>query len=102
MLWLRSIVSPDDHILYVLVELGLEYESMISVICAYTDSPSIQDITSLLLTKESRIECTFSVESSLPSANLAAQGLENNIDQPIKQQNTYKSNTNNRRGRGWG
>lgn len=55
---LASIGNPidkDDHILYILSRLGFEYESMISINTAHTDSPSIQDITSLLLTHESHI-----------------------------------------------
>lgn len=43
-------VSKDDHILYILVGLGSEYECMIYVISARTDFPSIQDITFMLLT----------------------------------------------------
>ncbi|KAA0066107.1 Retrovirus-related Pol polyprotein from transposon TNT 1-94 [Cucumis melo var. makuwa] len=83
---LASVGKPtpsDDHILYILAGLGPEYESMISDFCLYC-SPSIQDITSLLLTKESCIKCTIKAESSLSSANLDAQGLEKDSDQSIK------------------
>lgn len=43
-------VSKDDHILYILVGLGSEYECMTYVISARIDFPSIQDITFILLT----------------------------------------------------
>lgn len=92
-------ISPNGHIL---VGLGSEYESMIFVISTRTNFPYIQDITTLLLTKEYRIECTISVEISLSLPNLTAQGLEKDINQPIKQQNSYQSKTNNQRGRGGG
>ncbi|KAA0036760.1 putative mitochondrial protein [Cucumis melo var. makuwa] len=43
--------------------LGTEYQPMILVISARTDSPSVQDIMSLLLTQESQIE-SYSANSS--------------------------------------
>ena len=76
---------PNDYILHILAGLGPAYESMISIISTRTNSLFIQDITSLLLTKKLCIKCTISVECSLPSTNLVAQGLEKNTNQPIKQ-----------------
>ena len=64
-------ISQDDHILYILAGLGSEYESMIFVISARTDSPSVHYVTSLLLTQETRNENKISLEGSLPFANLA-------------------------------
>lgn len=75
-------VSHDDHILYILSSLGSEFESMIFVITAWFDSPSVQDITTLLLNQESRIESKIvSTEASLPSVNLISNTIdrENNL-----------------------
>lgn len=77
-------MSKDDHILYILVGLDSEYESMISVISARTDSPSVQDITSLLLTQETRKESKISVKSLYPGPILL---LIIQKKKEIKQQN---------------
>lgn len=77
-------MSKDDHILYILVGLDSEYESMISVISARTDSPSVQDITSLLLTQETRNESKISVKSLYPGPILL---LIIQKKKEIKQQN---------------
>lgn len=65
-------VSQDDHILHILAGLSSEYESMIFVISTRTDSHFIQDIVSLLLTQETRIENKISYEGALPYANLTS------------------------------
>lgn len=49
-------ISKDNHILYILAGLGSEYEFMISIISTQTDSSSVQDITSPLLTQENRMK----------------------------------------------
>ncbi|KAA0046195.1 putative Ty1-copia-like retrotransposon [Cucumis melo var. makuwa] len=63
-------ISTDDHILYILAGLGNEYQSIISIISARTDSPSVQDNMSLLLTQESQIESKITSEVSLPTVNM--------------------------------
>ncbi|TYJ95829.1 putative copia-like retrotransposon Hopscotch polyprotein [Cucumis melo var. makuwa] len=56
--------------------LGTEYQPMILVISARTDSPSVQDIMSLLLTQESQIESKITSDVSLPTVNVTKQNRD--------------------------
>ncbi|TYK10642.1 Retrovirus-related Pol polyprotein from transposon TNT 1-94 [Cucumis melo var. makuwa] len=98
-------VSSDDHILYILAGLGSDYQSMISVISARTDSPSVQEVMSLLLTQESQNESKLISETALPSVNIVTQTTEKGAESYIRtNQNNYHNNHsyNQRGGRGNG
>ncbi|KAA0053143.1 keratin, type II cytoskeletal 1-like [Cucumis melo var. makuwa] len=83
-------VSSDDHILYILVGLGYDYQSMISIISARTDSPSIQEVMSLLLTQESQNESKLISETALPYVKIVTQTTEKGAESYIRNsQNNY-------------
>ena len=46
---IRHQISKEDQILYILVGLGIEYNSMVSVITSKVDSHSLEDVWGLLL-----------------------------------------------------
>ena len=56
--------------------MGTEYQSMISVISARTNSPFVQNIMSLLLTQESHIESKITSDVSLPTVNVTTQNRD--------------------------
>lgn len=94
-------IPPEDHIMHVLSGLGSEYESTISVITARKEI-SIQEVTSLLLSCESRIEKDYILtfkNISLPSANLVHQP---NSSQSANDHSRFQQNQSydNNRGRG--
>lgn len=66
-------ISTYDHILYILVGLGSEFQSMIFVISTRTNSPSIQEVTSLLLAQEAQNDSKPTIESTIPTVNTATQ-----------------------------
>ena len=45
----RHQILKEDQILYILVGLGIEYNSMVSVITSKVDSHSLEDVWGLLL-----------------------------------------------------
>lgn len=73
---------------------------MVSIITARTNSPSIQDITTLLLNQETRTESKIiSLEGSLPSVNLASnnprQNNPNNQNQKGPKWKSWSHGNNN-------
>lgn len=66
-------LSEEDQILHILAGLGSEYDAVMVSITSKTEPFSLKDVSSLLLSYESRLETTnqVSVEASLPSANIA-------------------------------
>lgn len=99
-------VDVEDHITYILVGLGSEYESMISVITAHTDDIGVQEVMALLLTHENRIESKakfVNSAGSVSSANLMTQSSHPSESDTPKQNNQFNSSSNfNNRGRGGG
>lgn len=61
-----KVIPPNDHIIHILAGLGPEYESMIYVITARTDTLNIQEVILLFLTRENRIEHNHALENYLP------------------------------------
>lgn len=68
----RQPLSCEDVITYVLVGLGHEYDSFVALISARTDTVTIEEIYSLLLTIEARLSChQLSSLVALSSVNVA-------------------------------
>ena len=53
---IEEYVTEQDHILHILGGLGYEYNSFVISITSRTDAPNLDDINSLLLANESRLE----------------------------------------------
>lgn len=107
-------ISDQDHVIYLLSGLGSEYESIVSVISSKTKPKPLQEVYSLLLSSEVRIEKNNSTSSStLPSINLTTlQSSNNNELHPSPSHSQPRSNYSNNwgnknrgnrlsRGRGW-
>lgn len=94
-------ISKEDHIMHLLAGLGVDFDATVSVISAGKDTPTLQEVYSLLLAQEGRNErnsTKINQDASLPSVNLTMQ-------EPQRKGNTLnytdnKNNWNTNRGRG--
>lgn len=70
-------VKQEDHILYIMSCLGSEYNPVMVSVSSKMDPITSQELSSLLLSFEARLEnnvsSKFSNEGSSPSANLTTQ-----------------------------
>lgn len=68
-------LSEEDQILHVLAGLGSEYDAVMVSITSKTEPFNLKDVTSLLLSYESRLEASTQIntEGSQPSANVNVQ-----------------------------
>lgn len=68
-------VLDEDQILHILAGLGKEYDPVVVTITSKADSWSVQDMSTLLLSFESRLESTnnssINLDGSQPSTNIA-------------------------------
>ena len=69
---IEEFVTKEDQILYILGGLGHEYNSFVVSITSRTNTPNLDDINSLLLANESRLEQQTSIyKISFIQANMA-------------------------------
>ncbi|XP_042007255.1 uncharacterized protein LOC121755891 isoform X1 [Salvia splendens] len=68
-------IEEEDQILYILGGLGREYDSVVVTVTSKAESSTVQDVSALLLSFESRIEAdknsSINLEGSQPTANVA-------------------------------
>lgn len=99
-----KIITTEDHVLHILSELGPKYEYTVSVITAKSGAISLQEITSLLLSHESRMEKDVKIvttkDTTLPSVNLAHQHNTHQPNNEYQRHHHPQSYDNTNRGRG--
>lgn len=73
-------LSYRDHLGYILEGLGVEYDPFVTSVQNRTNTPSLEDVRSLMLSYEARIESRNTVEQlNLIQANMANLNFSNNI-----------------------
>ncbi|XP_022136883.1 dr1-associated corepressor homolog isoform X2 [Momordica charantia] len=86
-------VTVEDHIMHILTGLRSEFESTVSVISARTQTQTLQEVYSLLLSHEGRNERnSINTDGTLPSVNLTQQTKNSNSAQSIDGQRPYMQN----------
>ncbi|KAL1557466.1 hypothetical protein AAHA92_08040 [Salvia divinorum] len=101
-------ISEDDQILHALNGHGSEYDPVMVVISARVDGWTMQEVTSLLLSFESRLEVSkpskVNMEGSVPSLHLAQAAGYNKegMSQSNYRSNHHSSGRSDGRGRGNG
>ncbi|KAK6119198.1 hypothetical protein DH2020_047046 [Rehmannia glutinosa] len=97
-------ISEDNQIMHVLGGLGNEYDVVVVTVTSKLESYNLQEVTSLLLSYESRMEdaALVNMEGSTPSANLAMPGRGGNYWNPGRGNQGNGGRGNNRGGRNFG
>lgn len=72
-------ISYRDHLAHILNDLGSEYNAFVTSIQNCSDSPALEDVRSLLLAYEAKLEKQNSVDQlTLAQANFASLNIHNN------------------------
>ncbi|KAH6816202.1 hypothetical protein C2S51_021022 [Perilla frutescens var. frutescens] len=99
-------ISNDDQILHILSGLGSDYDAVMVTITSQSDSWRLQDVYSLLLGFEARLESlrfsSINTEGSQPSANQVSQTSHPYTNRGRGNNQHYRGGRGNFRGRGRG
>ncbi|XP_073058680.1 uncharacterized protein [Primulina eburnea] len=78
-------ISDDDHVLYILGGVGVEYEAVVVHITSRVDALSTADVSALLMAHEARIESyTTNTDGSTPNINATTFSQSKGRDTPTQ------------------